>query len=65
MNANKPRSDPAAQLFVARRLPDGTEEILAGPFVRAKHVQRALDEAIAAGHEDAYELCVGDFTRPD
>lgn len=56
------QQSPRVQLFVARRLDDGREEIIAGPFKHRQQVQKALDEACAAGHADAYESGVFDAT---
>jgi hypothetical protein len=58
-----PPQSPRVQLFVARRLDDSREEILAGPFARSRDGEKALDEARAAGHVDAYELGVADCTK--
>ena len=56
------KKSPALLLYVARRRPDGSDEILAGPFVRGRDAEKALDAAIDAGHVNAYELAVVDLT---
>lgn len=50
------------QLYAARRRPDGSDEILAGPFTRHQQVTRALEQLRDEGRDGLFELAVGDYT---
>ena len=54
---------PAKLRYVARRTPEGVEEILAGPFKTNGLLDKALAAVRDAGHADAYALMVWGYTN--